>query len=479
MQLPAVGQLRSSTAAATTPAQLAAAVQRIGNAFIQQPSRVGLSVGIIKDGRTQFYNFGTTEKGKSLTPTKNTVYEIGSISKTFGSLLLAKAVMEKRAKLTDDVRKYLPGTYANLEFAGQPIQLLHLANTTSGLPDNLPDHPASYQRARPDSIPFLMVESLKGYTKENFLADLRQVKLEAAPGLTSRHSNTAAQLLGYVLENVYKRPFPKLVAEYINKPLQLNAATEAPLPVGYNEHGTPMPRTSAATMYASGGLQYSAADMTKYLQYQLNENDAAVALTHRPTWGRLDEEAVGLSWVMSKTVDSKRQLEHTGGTFGFASYCAVYPELKFGIVLLSNESDPGTQSSLRAVAEEVLAAAYGTPPALAALQAKLLRRNFAQAPEAVAAVKKQHPELHLTEDYLNTWGYALVQQGQPKQALEIFKLNVSMYPKSWNVYDSLGETYELLGDRTLAIKNYKQSLALNPNNNGAAEYLKKTGSAAK
>ncbi|HEX8327386.1 MAG TPA: serine hydrolase [Hymenobacter sp.] len=479
MQLPAVGQLRPSTAAATTPAQLAAAVQRIGNAFIQQPSRVGLSVGIIKNGQTQFYNFGTTEKGKSLTPTKNTVYEIGSISKTFGSLLLAKAVVEKRVKLTDDVRQYLSGNYPNLVFEGKPIQLLHLANTTSGLPDNLPDRSAAYQRrAKPDSIPFLMAESMKSYTKENFLADLRQVKLEAAPGLTARHSNAAAQLLGYVLENVYKRPYPELVAEYINKPLQLKGATDGPLPVGYNERGTPMPDFRVATMYASGGLQYSAADMTRYLQYQLNEADAAVALSHRPAFGQ-PEDAVGLNWVLSKTVDSKRLVDHTGGTFGFASYCALYPELKFGIVLLSNESDPGTQSSLRAMAEEVLEAAYGTSPALAALQAELLRRNYALAPEAVAKVKKQHPELLLTEEYVNIWGYELARGGKPKQALEIFKLNVSMYPKAWNVYDSLGETYELLGDRTLAIKNYKQSLALNPNNTGAVDYLKKVGSPAK
>ncbi|MFD2718113.1 serine hydrolase [Hymenobacter monticola] len=478
LQLPAAAQLRPSTAAATTPAALDAAVQRIGNAFMQQPARVGLSVGIIKDGQTQFYNFGTIEKGKSPAPTQNTAYEIGSISKTFGSLLLARAVVEKRVKLTDDVRQYLPGKYPNLAFAGQPVQLLHLANTTSGLPDNVPDRSADYQRANPDSIPFLMAEALKHYSKENFLEDLRQVKLTAAPGLAPRHSNAAAQLLGYVLENVYKRPFFELVATYINKPLRLQATAQGPLPVGYNEHGTPMPRYNVATMYASGGLQYSTADMTKYLQHQINETDAAVALTHRPAWGQPDEDAVGLNWVISKTVDSQRLLDHTGGTFGFASYCALYPGLKFGIVLLSNESDRGTQGSLRAMAEEVLEAAYGTPPALVALQAELQRRSYTEAAAAVAKVKQQHPELHLTEDYVNTWGYALARQGQPKQALELFKLNVSLHPKAWNTYDSLGETYELLGDRTLAIKNYQQSLALNPDNSGAVEHLKKLAAPA-
>ena len=75
---------------------------------------------------------------------------------------------------------------------------------------------------------------------------------------------------------------------------------------------------------------------------------------------------------------------------------------------------------------------------------------------------------------MNTWGYTLLKQAQPKDALEIFKLNLSLYPQSANAYDSLAETYADLGNRELARKNYQRALALNPKNTGAAEYLKKT-----
>ena len=75
---------------------------------------------------------------------------------------------------------------------------------------------------------------------------------------------------------------------------------------------------------------------------------------------------------------------------------------------------------------------------------------------------------------MNAWGYTLLKQAQPKDALEIFKLNVSLYPQSANAYDSLAETYADLGNRELARKNYQRTLALNPKNTGAAEYLKKT-----
>ena len=65
--------------------------------------------------------------------------------------------------------------------------------------------------------------------------------------------------------------------------------------------------------------------------------------------------------------------------------------------------------------------------------------------------------------------------GKPKEALEIFKLNVFLYPASANVYDSVAEAYEANGNRELAIVNYKRSLELDPQNTNAAQQLKRLG----
>jgi D-alanyl-D-alanine-carboxypeptidase/D-alanyl-D-alanine-endopeptidase len=470
----AVGQGRPVPPAATKT-RLDTVMQRLGTAFLQQPTRVGLSVGIIENGQTYFYNFGSIEKGKGQLPTSQTVYEIGSISKTFTSLLLAHAVLEKRVSLNDDIRKYLPGAYPNLAFGGQPIKLVHLANTTSRLPDNLPE-PTAPRSADPDSAVAGIVKSLRGYTKQNFYDDLHQARLDTLPGVLARHSNVATQLLAYILESVYQAPYADLLARYINKPLQLNGlVSTAPLPIGYNEKGHPMPRLDLPTVVAAGGLRYSAADMVKYLRYQLAEKDPAVVLAHQPTWGNIDDQAIGFNWNLSKTVDSKRSLQHSGGTFGCASYCEFYPDQKFGIVLLSNESDVSTQGSLEAVATQLMEALYGVPLAMQALRKALENSDFKNALATFTAVKKQHPELHLTEGYVNTWGYQVLRQGQPQHALALFKLNVSLFPKGWNAYDSLAETYETLGAQQPAIDNYRRSLALNPKNANAAQHLQKLG----
>jgi tetratricopeptide (TPR) repeat protein len=77
------------------------------------------------------------------------------------------------------------------------------------------------------------------------------------------------------------------------------------------------------------------------------------------------------------------------------------------------------------------------------------------------------------EAQLNTAGYNLLGTKKANDAVEVFKLNVKLFPNSWNVYDSLGEAYAAAGDTKLAIENYEKSLALNPKNETGKEALAK------
>ncbi|WP_257873190.1 serine hydrolase [Hymenobacter sp. J193] len=253
----AFGQPTGPAASSNAQKQLDLVMQRVGEAFIKEPTALGLSIGIVKDGQTYFYNFGTTEKGTGKVPTQHTIYEIGSVSKTFASLLLAQAVLEKRVSLADDIRKYLPGKYPNLAYAGKPIRLVHLANTTSALPDNVPDRSAMLQQAPSDSVPFLILRADRAYTRQDFYAELHSVKVDTMPGLIPRHSNTGAQLLAYILESVYQAPFEQLVEKYIAQPLQMRSTLQAKagnslLAVGHNEKGHRMPYHFIESLEPSG-----------------------------------------------------------------------------------------------------------------------------------------------------------------------------------------------------------------------------------
>lgn len=80
--------------------------------------------------------------------------------------------------------------------------------------------------------------------------------------------------------------------------------------------------------------------------------------------------------------------------------------------------------------------------------------------------------MHLSENDLNTRGYRLLQEGKVKEAIEVFKLNITFFPTSDNCYDSLAEAYEAAGDKDSAITNYKRSLELNPKRVHSIERMK-------
>ena len=77
------------------------------------------------------------------------------------------------------------------------------------------------------------------------------------------------------------------------------------------------------------------------------------------------------------------------------------------------------------------------------------------------------------ENGINSAGYGLLEAGKPQDAIEVLKMNVRLYPKSWNAYDSLGEAYAAAGQKDLAIQNYEKSLELNPKNESGRAALAK------
>jgi len=77
------------------------------------------------------------------------------------------------------------------------------------------------------------------------------------------------------------------------------------------------------------------------------------------------------------------------------------------------------------------------------------------------------------ENALNGTGYALLAAKKYKDAIEVFKLNVKLFPGSWNVYDSLGEAYADDGNKDDAIKNYEMSVKINPKNDNGNQWLEK------
>jgi len=454
------------------PLRVDGAVEHLGREFISSDKADALSIAIIQAGDVTFFDFGSAVHGGSASPKKSSVYEIGSLTKLFTSLLLAHAVREGRIGLHDDIRRYLPGQYPNLAWNGTPVRVIDLADTTSALPDNPPNYQEVTAQASEQKKAFVLARALDGYSPQDMLRDLHSSALVGKPGVQPRHSNLAANLLGYILTRIYGVPFDTLLQQKIQQPLKLVNGVRADDPKcmvqGYDAHHMAMPATNQSAVLAAGGLRYSTADMAKFLQAEMTANDPAIRLTQVPAFGTADTGAVGFNWQISRNTEGLLKLNASGETLGSASYVELYPERGYGVVVLANRSGT-TESLLYGFADALFGVVVGTP-ALDALKIDLDRTHYVDVSSSVQSVRRRFPRLSLSEAYVNNWGGGLLGT-DPRAALALFQYNVRRWPRSSDAFDSLGEGYAQAGNKAEALKSYRQALVLNPDNKEAADSL--------
>ncbi len=303
--------------------------------FMENPQNCGFSIGIIKDTSVYFYNYGETKRDNRTLPKQNTIYELGSVSKTFCGILLGYAISEGKIKLNDDIRKYLPGEYPNLKTNKNIIEIKHLANHSSGLP-NVPSDlkmQAGYDSLNP----------YKNYTKDNLFAYLKTVKLESEPGQQCEYSNTGMALLGLILEKVYNKPFEELLKEKIcfsnnmnNTAINLDPYQLPNFCEGHNNNGKQTPHWELGAFIAAGGIRSCTNDMVNYLRYNMTEKDEALKMAHTSTINKSSNIALG--WHIVNTKYNNELVWHNGATYGFSSFCGFIKTKNVGIVILSNTS---------------------------------------------------------------------------------------------------------------------------------------------
>jgi len=107
------------------------------------------------------------------------------------------------------------------------------------------------------------------------------------------------------------------------------------------------------------------------------------------------------------------------------------------------------------------------------LEQALFTRGVRALKDKFESLRESRPDFaQYAERVLNEFGYELLGMKKNMDAIAIFKINVEAFPEAWNVYDSLGEAYKINGDKELAIKNYKKSIELNPQNSNGKNMLK-------
>lgn len=301
--------------------------------YYKDTKAVGLSIGIILDNQDHFYNYGQLENGKQVLPANTTIYELGSITKTFTGAMLAQAVLDHKINLDDDVRNYLKGKYPNLEFNGAPIKIVHLSNHTSRITRIFPN---LWERKDYDSTnPFV------NYSNALFFEGLHNMKLDTLPGVKYAYSNMAVGLLGIILEDVYQEKYFSLLDKYILKPLQMNN-TVIKLPrsnnniaKAHNGKREVTPFWEIPEIPAIGALRSNTVDMVKYIRANNSNSLESITLSHEFTFAGTEGD-MGLNWFIHTHPKGFKYYEHAGGTGGSRTSLVCFPELNSGFVILSN-----------------------------------------------------------------------------------------------------------------------------------------------
>lgn len=402
--------------------------------------------------------FGMADRENSIPNTVNTLFDIGSMNKTFTSVVIKQLIDEGKLDYDDSLRDFVEGFKDPM---AKKITVRHLLDHESGFGDY---HSRGY---------FELPDEKK--TLGAIVDRARAMSLEFEPGTEQMYSNTGYVLLGAIIESVSNMSYFRNVRERITGPLELTDTylegldkLEASRAKGYyktirgelvrNDNFIDLPNPD-------GGFLSTAADVMKFYRSWYYDT---LLLSQRikntdPFFQFVEDLPPGKAPV------------HAGGFEGFntAIYQVVSDDIS--IVVLANMDEPVAEN----LGGGILALIRGQEPEKPSLPAvQLVYKSFNE--EGIDYVRANFDELTINfhpadpvDLILNIAGYTLMEEGRVDGAIELFRLNTELFPEVANCWDSLGEAYLAKGDSTEAKKAYMRALELDPELPSAREALDK------
>ena len=311
-------------------------VQGVLRRYVEETGGVGAAVGLIDRTGSNIFVYGKQTIRGSDPITGETLFEIGSITKVFTTLILA--IMDGGAvHLDDPVERYLTGlTFHGC--CGKKMTLRHLATHTSGLPGM----PGNFNPQNPNN-PYA------DYTVEDLQRCVSSCALQAIPGEKYEYSNLGMGLLGHILSTQAGQSYETLVRTVVCKQLQLDCTQISISSGGQNQFATGHCRGQVVehwdipTLAGAGALRSTIKDMTKFLAANMGFSDSPIVelarRCHEQQYALPSaERGTGLGWVVSHA-DNHEIIWHNGGTGGFRSFLGFNSKTQTGAVILSNSAE--------------------------------------------------------------------------------------------------------------------------------------------
>ncbi len=314
------------------------------NKVIKEKGVPGVAVGILHKGRTLTAGFGVTNMEHPLPVTDETLFQIGSITKTYTGTAIMRLIEMGKLDLDATVRTYVPDFKVSDDTASSEATIRHLLTHTSGWEGDVFDDTGSGD------------DALAKYVTN--MAELKQL---APLGTVFSYCNSGFSVAGYIIEVVTGKSYQVALKELVLDPLGLESSYLEPgnvmtyrFVVGHNvtEEGGKVARPwhLPRSVYPAGGITCNVRDLLYYARFHLGDgtvNDEArllllesMELMQSPQVKIWNDESVGIAWMITE-VDGVHIVSHGGGTTGQISLLILVPERDFGIAILTNANQGG------------------------------------------------------------------------------------------------------------------------------------------
>ncbi len=460
------------------------------------------SVLVAENGKVLYEkSFGYADFPNRKPNTGDTVFPLASISKTLTATAILQLYEKGKLRLADPVAAYFP------EFPYPEITIRHLLSHTSGLPPYNAFFDA-IRETNPDKV----------FTNADFIPGLiaRQKPLLYRPGENGNYDNVNFIILALILEKASGRPYSECIESQILRPSGMKETSLYPSSLLFDPSGV-KPRNLAIPhwyphFYSSEPIR---ADSMPYVSsywhaYNFLGFGDYISTTHDLLKfdqalydGRLLSEAVlkeaftpvklkdgndnalsyGLGWASEKDESLGKIVYHGGGAIGLSCVLSRNITRRQTVILYDIARDNARPMALSAF--KILNGRPVRSPgeSLAIIYGRVLVGEGPAAAQSVLEKLKKGPVAYeLNEDEFNTLGYDLLGDNNPfhrpeerrvREALNVFKLNIELFPASWNAYDSYGEALLKAGEKEEAIRMYRKSIELNPKNENGKKVLER------
>jgi len=422
------------------------------------------SILVAENGKVVYKKgFGMANMEWSIPNSADTKFRIASVTKQFTAALVLQLVEEGKIKLDGKITDYLTDYRKD---TGEKVTIHQLLNHTSGIPD--------YRDV-----------SRNPYSAADFVKKHVSGDLEFEPGSKYKYNNGGYSILGAIIEKVTGKSYETVLQERILKPLGMTNSGYAHNSTLLEKHASSYEKTPAGYVnapyidmsipYAAGSMYSTVEDLFKWDQSLYEDKILSAESKKLMFTPGLSNYGYGIRITdqpLGKSDRKTKVIWHGGaGINGFGSLISRAVEKRQTVILLDNGSNV---LNLPKITNSVFGILNGQPydapkkPIAETLYKIAVEKGVASAISEYRKLKAENSQtFDFSENELNTLGYQLLSMKRTKDAIEIFKLNVEMFPKSANAYDSLGETYLADNQKELALANYKKAVELDPTNANA------------